>query len=175
MKAETARIPQVKLEEALQPITPAEFNGRVEEMFASIARRAYEFFESRGQEHGKDLEDWFHAEREHFEAIRIDLAESGDILTASADVPSFRSDDLAISIEPRRLTVAGKKEAEEGGREEETNHTAQGVKYALGALDLPVDVDPSQVRTTMKESRLVISLPKAVAPNNRPGDAVKEA
>lgn len=29
-----------------------------------VARRAYERFEARGGEHGRDLEDWFEAERE---------------------------------------------------------------------------------------------------------------
>jgi hypothetical protein len=29
-----------------------------------IARRAYEFFLSRGSEHGRDLDDWLRAERE---------------------------------------------------------------------------------------------------------------
>jgi hypothetical protein len=29
-----------------------------------IARRAYERFEERGREHGRDLEDWLEAERE---------------------------------------------------------------------------------------------------------------
>ena len=30
----------------------------------AIARRAYEIYESRGAEHGADLDDWFQAERE---------------------------------------------------------------------------------------------------------------
>ena len=29
-----------------------------------IARRAYQLYEERGGEHGRDLEDWFEAERE---------------------------------------------------------------------------------------------------------------
>jgi hypothetical protein len=29
-----------------------------------LARRAYQRFEERGQEHGRDIEDWFEAERE---------------------------------------------------------------------------------------------------------------
>ena len=29
-----------------------------------VARRAYQRFEERGREHGRDLEDWFEAERE---------------------------------------------------------------------------------------------------------------
>jgi hypothetical protein len=30
----------------------------------AISRRAYQRFEERGYEHGRDLEDWFEAERE---------------------------------------------------------------------------------------------------------------
>jgi hypothetical protein len=29
-----------------------------------IARRAYHLYEARGREHGRDMEDWFQAERE---------------------------------------------------------------------------------------------------------------
>jgi serine phosphatase RsbU (regulator of sigma subunit) len=32
-----------------------------------IARRAYERFQTRGGQHGRDLEDWFEAERELLE------------------------------------------------------------------------------------------------------------
>jgi len=31
---------------------------------ADVARRAYELYESRGGEHGHDLDDWLQAERE---------------------------------------------------------------------------------------------------------------
>jgi hypothetical protein len=32
--------------------------------YEDIARRAYDLFERRGREHGRDLEDWLQAERE---------------------------------------------------------------------------------------------------------------
>jgi hypothetical protein len=41
---------------------PADALGRVDR--DDVARRAYLRFESRGQEHGRDQEDWFEAERE---------------------------------------------------------------------------------------------------------------
>jgi hypothetical protein len=34
------------------------------EFYARVARRAYEFFERRGADHGHDVEDWLEAERE---------------------------------------------------------------------------------------------------------------
>ena len=30
----------------------------------AVARRAYEIYERRGREHGRDWDDWFHAEQE---------------------------------------------------------------------------------------------------------------
>ena len=43
--------------------------GEGSEREGRIAQRAYERFEERGREHGRDLEDWLEAERE--------IAESG--------------------------------------------------------------------------------------------------
>ena len=39
-------------------------NLAIEPTHEDIARRAYQLFEERGGEHGRDLEDWFKAERE---------------------------------------------------------------------------------------------------------------
>jgi hypothetical protein len=46
----------------------------------AIARRAYQHFEARGREHGRDLEDWLNAERELREARTAPLpAESKNV------------------------------------------------------------------------------------------------
>jgi hypothetical protein len=39
-------------------------NLAIEPTHQDIARRAYQLYEERGGEHGRDLEDWFQAERE---------------------------------------------------------------------------------------------------------------
>ena len=39
-------------------------NLAIEPTHEDIARRAYQLYEERGGEHGRDLEDWFQAERE---------------------------------------------------------------------------------------------------------------
>jgi hypothetical protein len=39
-------------------------NLTIEPTHEDIARRAYHLYEERGSEHGRDLEDWFQAERE---------------------------------------------------------------------------------------------------------------
>ena len=39
-------------------------NNDVTELRGRIALRAYQLFETRGREHGRDWEDWFRAEKE---------------------------------------------------------------------------------------------------------------
>ena len=41
---------------------------------SDIARRAYEFYEQRGGEHGRDLDDWLLAENELRDALRSSAA-----------------------------------------------------------------------------------------------------
>jgi Protein of unknown function (DUF2934) len=50
-----ARTPRSKSHREIKEI--AELHGRV-------ALRAYQLFESRGRVHGRDWEDWFHAEKQ---------------------------------------------------------------------------------------------------------------
>jgi len=40
------------------------FSDEVAERLEMVRRKAFEFYEARGGEHGHDLEDWFRAERE---------------------------------------------------------------------------------------------------------------
>jgi hypothetical protein len=47
-----------------------------------IARRAYDLFEQRGGDHGRDVEDWLQAERE-----LIDPAGEAGMLTRAANEP----------------------------------------------------------------------------------------
>lgn len=54
-------------------------NLAIEPTHEDIARRAYQLYEERGGEHGRDLQDWFQAERE----LRLFLHDAvGKILTA---------------------------------------------------------------------------------------------
>jgi hypothetical protein len=52
----------------------------------TIARRAYELFESRGSVHGHDLEDWFRSEQEALLRISISIDDFEDKLIARAAV-----------------------------------------------------------------------------------------
>ena len=75
--------------------------------FDDIARQAFEMLESNGRTFGRDLEDWLKAEGELFHPVHMTLTEAGDTLEVKAEVPGFSEKELEISVEPRRLTIAG--------------------------------------------------------------------
>jgi HSP20 family protein len=126
----------------------------------SIARRAFEIFQSRGRTDGWDLEDWYRAEAELFHTAHVHLYESDDALGVSAEVPGFAAEELWISLEPSRLTITGKRTA---------NHKCmRRVLYRDACADrifrsmgLPVEVDPSRATAALRNGVLELALPKS--------------
>jgi len=55
---------------------PDEIQGYAQTLFAAVARRAYELFESRGLVHGYDRDDWYRAESELVDPINVELSDS---------------------------------------------------------------------------------------------------
>src|SRR5437867_10374939 len=121
-------------------VPAADLVKRLQELHESIARRAYESFESKGRTGGRDLEDWLQAESEFLHPVHVDVADSDDGLTIRAEVPpSFRAENLMVGVEARRLAIAGKREAEER-RNEKTIYRESCSDEILRVIDLPAEV-----------------------------------
>jgi HSP20 family protein len=134
---------------------------RIQEMSNSIARRAFEIFEGRGRALGRDLEDWLQAESEFLHPVHLDIAESDEALTVRAEVPGFSAKELEVGVEPHRLTISGKREANEERKSKKTIYTEHCVNQIFRSIDLPSEVDSSKVTATLKDGVLELSVPKA--------------
>jgi HSP20 family protein len=155
---------------AMQPVktsvpvkqTEAEnVSDRIQQVYDSIARRAFEIFDANGRWLGSELEDWLLAESEILHPVHLELAESDDSLTVRAEVPGFSTKEVEINVEPRRLTITGKHEAKEEGKKGKTIYSERCAKEILRIIDLPAEVDSSKVAATLKDGVLSIELPKA--------------
>lgn len=150
-----------------QGVTPLRFVGpeklfeRVRQVYDAIARRAFDIFESNGRAFGHDLEDWFRAESELLRPVNVDVQESDGALVVCAEVPGFSAKELEVSVEPRRLTVSGKKEGSEDRKERKTIYRERQSDQLLRVLDLPVEVDPSKAMATLKDGILELKMPRA--------------
>src|ERR1700719_4107875 len=102
-----------RAEEKPMTISPVEnLMDRINKMSQAITRRAYEIFEGNGRRFGHDLEDWFKAERGMLHPAHVNIAEAEDSLEVKAEVPGFSDKEIEVSVEPRRLTITGRRKNE---------------------------------------------------------------
>lgn len=127
----------------------------------AIARRAFEIFEANGGIIGRDLDHWFRAEAELLHPVPLNFSESDDTITIEAEVPGFSADELRVSVEPRRLTISGKKQT--GGENKKAKLTLleRRSDEILRIVELPVEVNAPKSSATLKDGIVEITMPKA--------------
>ncbi len=149
---------------AEEPIKPAEslsIFDQLEDTLKAITRRAYELFETSGREFGRDLENWFQAERELLHPVPVNITETDGALEVKAEVPGFAEKELEIGVEPYRLTIAGKRETKKEEKKGKTVFAESHSNQILRAVTLPMEVEAEKAVATLKHGILEITLPKA--------------
>jgi len=147
---------------SLSPRNAEDLHWEMQEVQLAITRRAYELFEARGHEHGHDWEDWFRAESELLRPVSVAVSESEDRISVRANVLGFGENELRVGIEPRRITILGKKEISatesEGGQVEYIDWYPDQI---LQLIDLTTEVIPESSMVELQAGLLKFELPKA--------------
>ena len=107
------------------------------------------------------MDDWFRAEAELLHPLHAELAESDDNLTVRAEVPGFSAKEIDINVEPRRLTISGKRQTQEESKKGKTIYSERCAKEILQVFDLPSEVGSSKISMILKDGVLNIEMPKA--------------
>jgi HSP20 family protein len=131
------------------------------ELFDRLQKRAFSLFQQRGSQLGRELDDWFEAERELFNIPPSDLVETDGGFHLTAGVPGLEAKDLEITVTPRELLIRGKSEAEKKREEgkahiEERCHNEIFRRYAL-----PAAVEVEKVTANVEKGLLTMEMPKA--------------
>lgn len=137
--------------------------NRMREVSEAIAKQAYDFFEQRGREFGRDLDDWLHAELELLRPVPIEITEGDGELKVRAEVPGFAAKDIEVSVEARRVIINGKLEKAEEQKPEPASSPEPQSNVIFRTLELPAEIDPAKATAILKDGVLNLSLPKAVA------------
>jgi HSP20 family protein len=151
----------IKISTDVNLVSIHELFEHTQDVFNLIARRAFEMFEARGCMHGNDREDWFLAESELLTPVKFHLSESGERLTARAEVPGFHRQEIKVSLEPRRLSISGKTEPRENHKSEKHPHSHRHAQLMFHVIDLPCEVDLSKAKASFNDGRLEVVMPKA--------------
>jgi len=134
---------------------------RMQEISNSIARRAFEIFESRGRMGGHELDDWLQAEVELLDPLPVSIIESDEAFRFRAEVPDFKPGELEVSVAPRRLILSGKRETVGEKKSGKAIYTERTSRQVFRTLDLPADLDTGKTTATLKEGILELIVPKA--------------
>ena len=156
--AETAAVRRA--EESTKPIKYESIFDQIQDTFNAISSRAYEIFESNGRVFGRDLEHWFEAEREFLHPVHVSIEEFDDSLVVSAEVPGFSEKELEINLEPRRLSITGKRETKKEEKKGKAVWAERCADHILRVVDLPAEIEMGKVTATLKNGVLGLSLPK---------------
>ncbi|MGA7565535.1 MAG: Hsp20 family protein [Terriglobales bacterium] len=167
-KSQSAKHPAV-----LKLMGGAPFSQRLQQVYDTLARRAYELFESRGRQDGQDLEDWFRAESELLNAMPVKITEADDQVIVRAEVPGLSDQDIEVRVAPHRLIITGKRE-QIRDHEKRKTHSETSSCEVVRMLDLSEEIDPDEVTATVQNGTLEVVLPKAHPGKNIP-DGVKAA
>jgi HSP20 family protein len=163
MKGQSTAVEQAKAGLPIKQVTMDRFVDRIDDVYAAIARRAYEIFDHDGRGLGRDLEHWLRAESELFHPLHVVMRESENALTVRVEVPGFTAKDLEVSIEPCRLAISGKRETKQERAKSTAVYCEQCSDQIFRVLDLPADVDPSKTKATLKDGILDLEIPKAAS------------
>jgi HSP20 family molecular chaperone IbpA len=144
----------------LRPTSMEALQWDIQQIQLSIARRAYELFEMRHREHGHDWEDWFQAESEMLRPVSVALSETPDYLSIRANVLGFSEKQLKVNLEPKRITIAGRKLFDARTELDRERLVESEPDQILRVIDLSSEIDPRRGVVELQAGVLKFELPK---------------
>jgi len=143
----------------IQPCAAETLQWDTQEIQLAIMRRAYELFEARNCEHGHDWEDWFQAESELLRAVPVVVSESPVALSVRANVLGFNVDELQVSVEPKKVTILGRKKVQ--APKGETPVLEFYPDQILRTIELGPEIDTCGAVVEFQSGILKFEMPKA--------------
>ena len=143
---------------------------KMEKLYSSIAQRAFEIFEGSGHWPGHELSDWLEAESEVLHPLHLEMAESDQALTVTAEVPGFAAAEINVQVAGNQLTISGKHESKEETKKGKTIYSERCAKEVFRSITLPSAVNEAKVSATLKDGLLSIELPKVSVAKSTPVD-----
>jgi HSP20 family protein len=136
---------------------------RLDNLYEAISRRAFELYEREGRVDGRHLRHWLEAERELLQTVRIRMEETAGEFVVRAEVPGFTASDIEVTVEPRCVTIAGRRESKQEDKQGDVVYSEQTSDEVFRTVELPAEVDVAKVTATLKDGILDVQLPKAAA------------
>ncbi len=136
---------------------------RLADLTKETTHKAYEFFQRRGGEFGRELDDWFRAESEILLPVPVEITETKDAINVRAAVSGFKPEEIEVSIKEKLLILSGETEIEEKTTDENTIYSEWRSNKFCRQLTLSSEIDADKVKANLKDGVLQLTLPKIPA------------
>ncbi len=168
--AQSTAVQRAGTRPSLHLVSTDEMLDHMKDTLGAVARRAFEIFEGEGRTMGRDRDNWFQAERELLHPMPLDISETDGVLTVRAEVPGFSENDIEVNLEPRRVTISGKRETAEERKIGKTIQSECRSNQIYRVVDLPAEIDTASdaIKASYAQGELTITLPKAEKTSSRP-------
>jgi HSP20 family protein len=149
-----------RVEEPTKVVKFTSLFDQMEGTFNALARRAYEIFDGNGRVFGRDLDNWFQAERELLHPVALNITETDEAFTVKAEVPGFTEKEIEVAVEQGRLTITGRRESSKEEKKGKTVCAENRSDQILRIVDLPYEVEADKATATLKNGMLELTVPK---------------
>jgi len=90
----------------------------------------------------------------------IDISETDDEITVSADLPGLDEKDLQVTLDNGILTIRGEKEREKEEKKRDYHLIERSYGEFQRSIPLPSEIDPDKIHARFKKGVLRVSIPK---------------
>jgi len=121
-------------------------------------RELDELIERMNQQFG-ELSGGFESQR-MLSDVSVDVADQGDQLVVTADLPGFSGDDIDLRVERESLTISAEYEAEETEETAQFHRQERRNESVRRQLPLPEAVEAQDASASYNNGVLTVTLPK---------------
>ena len=140
---------------------------QIEKRLEDVRRRAFELFERRGCELGRELEDWRKAEREVLGWSAAEMAENDKEYEFKMTLAGFEAKEVEVTASPSEIIVHAQTKSKKKTGESNVIWTEFGSNDVHRRFELLQPINIDKTRATLDKGILSIAAPKAAAKERR--------
>ena len=134
--------------------------GEIAKRLEGVRQRAFDLFEKRGGEPGREMEDWLNAEHELFGWPEAELTEKNGAYEIGIPLPGLEAKDVEVTATPNEVIVHAATKKEKKTQKRDVLRTEFGSSDVYRRFEVPNAIDVERVTAKLDNGILQINAPK---------------
>jgi HSP20 family protein len=136
----------------------------IEKQFDEVRRRAFDLFEQRGRELGRDIDDWLKAEHEILGWPAAELSEKNANYEMDMKLPGFDPKEVEVTVTPTEIIVHAATKHQKKTEDAHVLWSEFSSDDVYRRFELPAAIDVDKTTATLDNGMLHVVASKAAAP-----------